>query len=267
MKTILKQYTTLFLSIVISIVFWCAYVYYERQLYDIHFFSGWVLFTLLMILCIGSLIRVNRKIFLNASYAYYHSVVGLLALFVFLNHLQWQWPSGYLESSMAVLLIVLSISGVLGLWIKTYYSQRILRQDEVVFDDMPHFRKTIQLDIEQVLAEANACCGTTVLSDFYRVKLKPSLLETPPLLWRLVIYPYKRRQLSQQIRGTFCLLDQNTHASLRRLQQLINKKFSVEHRYAKRLFLQRWRYFHQPVTFLLISLIVIHMILVYTFIE
>ena len=79
-----------------------------------------------------------------------HVFVGLASVVVFLGHLRWSLPSGPLECALAIVFVLVAVTGCVGLMLSRVLAPRLRRSgDEVIFERIPGFVRGLRRRAEE----------------------------------------------------------------------------------------------------------------------
>ena len=146
----------------------------ERNLGSSAFTTGYLL---LAAVCFLALYNVRKRLpFLplgsSAAWLQWHLYVGLGTVGVFALHVGPRWPSGVLDTALAVVYVLTVTSGIVGLYFtRTIPAQLARVGEEVIFERIPAFRRQVCQQAGGVVLESVAASGATTLADFYVERL------------------------------------------------------------------------------------------------
>ncbi len=97
-----------------------------------------------------------------------HSIVGILAIFLYLLHVDHWWPDGGYVQFLAVLMIAVTLTGVLGYALEKIYPARLTHKgSEILYDKIPDACYQIRMEVEKVLFAEIEATGSDTLSRYY----------------------------------------------------------------------------------------------------
>lgn len=193
-----------------------------------------------------------------------HIYVGLVTFAVFGWHIGWRIPNGVFESTLAILYLIVSVSGLYGLLITRTYPKKLTSVGgEVVYETIPWRRAQIAQRARTLVL--NSADSTDVLSRFY-LKYLADFLEKPRgwLYW-LIPTGQKKRQLVTQIGELDRYLDQPQRSIGQQLAAYVEERDRLDYHHALQSKLKTWLFLHIGFTYSLLLFSVLHMVLAHAF--
>ncbi|MBI1902581.1 MAG: hypothetical protein HYS13_15880 [Planctomycetia bacterium] len=233
-----------------------------------HVLSGWILFSLVVLL---ALYNVRKKLpFLplgsSSAWLQVHIYAGLLAVLLFVLHVRWRIPNGVFESILALLFVAVAASGIVGLIMSRIFARRLTtRGAEVIYERIPVFQRRLHLEVEQLVMSCLADAGSTALSHLYLARLKP-FFEKPRNFWQHLMQSHRaRHRLLVEIESHERYLNDAEKKAMREIADRVRAKDDLDYQYAHQASLKYWLFAHVPLTYALLVFIVFHVVLVYAF--
>ncbi len=199
-----------------------------------------------------------------AGWMQFHIYVGLASIFIFGLHLGWRMPSGYFESFLALLFVLVAGSGIFGLVITRILPKRLNAvSDEVIYERIPWLRREMAIEARQLVAVD--CDNSDVLGRYYVNRLA-YYLERPSGIW-YAIFPNgrQRRQLVLEIEMLDRFLDLEQRKTSRRLIELVKAKDDLDYHAAIQGRLKGWLFIHIGLTYSLLTVACVHGVLAHAF--
>ena len=217
----------------------------------------------------------------SAAWLQFHIYVGWFTFFLFMIHVEFRVPNGFLESFLALLYLVAALSGVLGLWISKRYPPRIARHnqahlgstesesrkfgEELIFERIPVYIRQVREKAEELIVRSVEESKSSSLADFYSDRLHV-YFSGPRNFW--LHNMESSRPLDSLIWEVGVLLrylSEKEQAILVELSELIRIKDQIDYRYALQAMLKWWLFCHVPLTYCLLILTAAHVVVVYAF--
>jgi len=272
-----------------------AFQAYSTTLSRSQYLSGWFLLAVIVFL---AAYNVQKKLpFLpmgsSAVWLQFHIYVGWFTFFLFMIHVEFRVPNGFLESSLALLYLAVALSGVLGLWISKGYPQRIARHDrqqlnfqdgiminanveiakiegrklgeELIFERIPVYIREVRENAEVLVVRSGEESKSSSIADFYSDRLH-DYFSGPRNFW--LHNMESSRPLDSLIHEVVVLLryiSEKEQTILVELSELIRVKNQLDYCHALQAMLKWWLFFHVPLTYCLLILAAIHVVVVYAF--
>ena len=144
----------------LCIVSWGVYSVLEVSLRPTRFWSGWLLFLLVIALTIFNARKKLPFLPLGNATAWmeFHAYAGLFSVLVFLAHVGFEVPDGSLELLLAVFFALVSGSGIAGLLLSRLLPLRLANRGEVIlFERIPVLRAGGHSSRQAYLRASGAC--------------------------------------------------------------------------------------------------------------
>lgn len=232
------------------------------------YLTGWGLFGLMIYLTLYNLRKkisflplISSRLWLQA-----HLYVGLFTGLVFLLHLRWHWPQGGFETTLALLFVGVTLSGIFGWWLsRTLPKLLTTAGGEVLFERIPVIRRDLQLRAEKLVLEGVAVAQASTLAGFYEARLAEYFGSPANFSSHLV---GSRRSLNQLL-GQITELDRFLNAAEKKtaaeLSLLVRQKDMLDFHRAAQIVMKGWLFVHIPLTYGLLAFSVAHIVIIYAF--
>lgn len=240
----------------------------SQALLQTHFLTGWGLFALVLLL---ALYNVRKKLsFLplgsSASWLQFHAYAGLLSGLLFCVHIGWRIPNGMLEVGLALVFVLVFLSGVAGLVMSRAFARRLgARGNDVLYARIPRMRNQLRVETEQLILDCAGKTESTALFEFYSDRLQP-YFDRPSNFWlHLILADRPLRRLQQEIRDQAPFLSESERESLDQIADIVSQKNELDFHYSHQVSLRYWLFLHVPLTYAMLVLAVAHLVLVHAF--
>lgn len=193
-----------------------------------------------------------------------HIYMGLATFVFFGFHIGWKIPNGQFECLLAIIYLIVALSGVYGLYVTRVYPSRLTGiAEEVVFERIPWFRQRLAAEARQLVL--NACQQSDVLAKFYANRLA-YFFERPPSL-AYMVHPTgrNRRQLVSDIEDLDRYLSEDLRGVSRQLSAMVQQRDDLDYHYALQGRLKVWLFVHIGLTYSLLLIGLLHGILAHAF--
>ena len=241
-----------------------VYYLYSISLVRTNVISGCVLFILLLILVLYNLRKKIPSIPLGTSAVWlrFHIYAGLFSMLIFVLHLDFRYPYGALETSLAVLYLAVAGSGVVGLVLSRVLPKRLVtRGVEVIFERIPSFQRSIREEAEGLVEET----GSAELGNYYMTHLSPFFAKTQHAVSHLMESDRPRQTLLDNLRAMDRYWGTKERESAKRLEDLINRKDDLDYHETLQGILKSWLFVHIPLSAGLLIFSMIHGVLAYMY--
>ena len=244
------------------------YFLFEFRFPRITFVSGWVLLILMFLL---TAYNGRKKLpFLPAAsseaWLQVHIYAGLLAALIFGMHLHFRLPTGAFESLLALLFVLVTLSGLGGLWLSRSLPKRLTTVGgEVIFERIPFERKAIRQKVQAIALASVSKSKSTTIADFYAAELDPFFAQPRFFLEHLLDSNIQFNRLLRRTTELNRFLGVNERADMEEILRLLQAKYRLDHHYSLQLALKLWLFIHIPLTYGLLVFSALHVALVYAF--
>ena len=239
-----------------------------QTLTDITIVTGWTLFGLMVFL---ATYNVRKKLtFLpignSNTWLQLHIYAGLLTGVLFLFHINFKVPHGQLEVTMAIMYVLVFLSGIIGLIITRLFPKRLSsKNEEYIYERIPLYRKIIRERAETLALDSVTDTNSSMIAEFYRDELA-SFLSQPKNLFQH--FWESRRPLLKILRKVDNFsryMDDKEKGYVTEMRELIIQKYDLDYSLCLQGCLKYWLFIHIPFTYSLMIFTVLHVILVYAF--
>lgn len=256
------------LALGLILVIWAALSILEVVLFDTPFLSGWLLLaTLVLLTCFNA----RKKLpFLPlgsaATWLQFHIYIGFLSAALFCLHIDWRVPNGALETALALIFVVVALSGMLGLLLsRTFPSRLTTRGETVLFERIPVHIAGLRDEARALALQSVEETNTTTVADFYGDRLAGFFQGPKNVLRHLLQSDRPRRLLIDEVRALERYATPREVEFLELLADRVRRKNDLDYQYAMQAVLKAWLFVHVPLTYSLLLLVVIHTVLVHAF--
>jgi hypothetical protein len=254
--------------VVFSAATLAAYVHYAPQYPRLSYFSGAALFFVMVIL---TLYNGRKKLpFLplgtSESWLQFHIYAGFFTVVLFLAHIRFRLPTGWFEIILAWLYVLVTGSGIAGLFVTRSIPKRLTtRGGEVLFERIPAIRRGLQDQVETLALKSMPEFHSTTIADFYTRHLR-DFFDGPRNL-SLHLFEVRRplNVLQNRIADLNRYLDARERETLDKISALVRQKDGLDYHQSLQLLLRGWLFVHIPLTYSLMIFSVVHIVLVYAF--
>lgn len=236
---------------------------------DAVYASGWVLLGMMVFLALYNLRKKLPYPSLGSSamWLQIHIYVGYLTVFVYVLHAGFALPTGPLDITIAVLFALLIVSGAAGLLLTRAIPRRLsVHGEEVIFERIPVFRRQLRDRAEELVVDSVRQTEAMTLSQFYTDRLA-DYFQGPRHFWRHVVQSnVPLRRLTGELASVERYLDDTERKMAGELNELIEAKNNLDYHHAMQGVLKGWLFVHIPLTYVLMILVILHAVLMHTFV-
>lgn len=263
-----RRIRAIIITAFLGLCFSAIVVAWKTSLIPTAHLTGWSLLVLVLFL---ALYNARKKLtypplFKASSWMQLHIYAGFLALLGFLTHTNLNLPNGQFETVLYSVFMVIALSGVIGLYLSRSIPARLTdRGQEVIFERIPQFTRQLREQSKTLILQAVASEDSTLLEQFYQDKMQ-TFMSGPQHFWRHLFNSSRKQNILQQaLLSQYRYLNDKETEIAEQLVIIIKQKQDLDFHYALQKTLKLWLFVHIPLTFSLLILLVVHLILVFSF--
>lgn len=232
------------------------------------FFSGYLLTVTVVFLAAFNL-RKRLNFFPAGSASTWlqcHVYAGLGAVGVFLIHVGFRLPDGFLEQLLALLFLGTTASGLVGLyWTRTIPARLGKLREQVVFERIPVQRRSVQHQIHQRMLELLKHGPAEAFREWYVTRLVHYFVRPRGWLYYLVPSSGLRNELHRELSALNRYLSDAEHAAVADVKRMIDRRDDLDYQDAQQRWLKCWLFVHLSLTALLLSVMFVHVVMAHAF--
>ena len=199
-----------------------------------------------------------------ATWMQIHIYVGLATFAIFAMHVGWRVPNGWFEGTLAMLYLIVALSGVYGLYMTRVLPKRITAlPEEIIFERIPAFRKQLAGSARRLVVDA--CENSDVLAKFYLNRLSRYFEQPRGLVYNVRPSARTCRQLVSEIEDLDRYLGDDQRSVSRKLCDLVKQKDDLDYHRAIQGRLKLWLYVHVGLTYSLLLVACVHGVMAQAF--
>jgi len=263
-----RRWTNSILLLLASVGVVAAYAIFAPSVRRLPYLSGWLLLSLMLVLTAYNGRKKLPFLPLASSRAWlqFHVYVGLLTVALFLVHISFRVPTGWFESTLAWLYLLVTGSGIVGLAMSRVMPKRLTtRGGEVLFERIPAIRSSLQDRAESLALKSIPQVQSSTIADFYARELK-EFFDGPRNFWmHLLELRRPVNTLLNRIAEMNRYSNDIERAKLNELAELVRQKDGLDYHYAVQTMLKAWLFVHIPLTYSLLLFSFVHLVLVFAF--
>lgn len=254
--------------LLIGVVLVLLYALLEFRLPRLTFITGWGLLLLMLLL---TAYNGRKKLpFLPAAtsegWLQIHVYVGLITALIFGMHLRFRMPTGIFENLLALFFVLVTLSGIVGLWLSRVLPKRLTAAgSEVIFERIPFERKALRERAQALAIGSVAKSKSTTIADYYTSQLDAYFVRPRFVLEHLIDSQIQFNRLLRHTAELNRFLSGNERADMEEMIRLVQEKHRLDHHYSLQLALKLWLFVHIPLTYGLLVFSALHVALVYAF--
>lgn len=255
------------MTIVVAIL-WLWLRAREQRLEPSSFVSGYIMFATVVFLTAYNLRKKLPFLPLGRSTAWlqWHVYVGVGSVAVFVMHAGFTWPTGILEAILAAAYLLTATSGLVGLYLTRTIPRQLARVgEEVIYERIPALSHQLRQQASDAVLGSVAASGATTLADFYVARLYDFFHRSRNVSYFLRPTTARRKSLMAQMQNLRRYLSEQEAAACERLFALVRRKDDLDFHAARQGMLKGWLFVHIALTYMLVTLAVLHGILALAF--
>jgi hypothetical protein len=202
----------------------------------------------------------------SSTWLQWHIYVGLGTIVLFGLHLGPKIPHGALEITLAVLYVLTTVSGIVGLYMTRTIPRQLARVgEEFIYERIPQLRRQVSTQASNLALQAVAQSGATTLADFYAERLYDYFSRSRGIWYHVRPTSRQRRTLMQRMRDLERYLNDEERGLSEQLFALVRKKDDLDFHEARQRLLKWWLFGHIALSYALLILAMLHGILAHAF--
>lgn len=244
---------------------------WSHELPNYAYLSGWVLMAVMILLTLYNMRKRLPFLSLGSSEAWLqvHVYAGFFTVVLFLIHLNFRMPTGWFEGILAWLYILVTGSGIVGLFFSRVLPRRLAtRGGEVIYEKIPALRHALRQEAEALALTGGAspaAPNSSVIADFYLQNLH-EFFRGPKYFWpHLLDSRRPLNALMRELDDVRRYLNDAERATLQKLADLVRRKDGLDYHHSLQVTLKLWLFVHLPLTYSLMIFSVLHIIIVFAF--
>ncbi len=195
-----------------------------------------------------------------------HLYTGIFCMGAYIIHVPSVIAGGVFECGLSTLFLVVSISGLYGIYASRSLPRRLTAvEGQHRFDRVAWHRSQIAETARSLLDELNEHSGTRVLGSFYTNYLNPYFTAGPSLAYVLAPSGARRRRLLSGLKEIDRYLESECRATSGRFAALVRRRDDLDYQYALQLRLRIWLVVHGVFSVVLIAGAIVHAVLAWRF--
>jgi hypothetical protein len=252
---------TLLAGLLVVAAWWFA----RTALRPVDHYTGWLLLGLLLLL---TLFNARKKLpFLPlwgaSAWLQFHVYTGWFSALVFLLHTEAKVPGGPLGFTLWAGYLLVTASGVFGLWLSRWLPPQLARSGEsLVYERIPRLRRELEDEAATLVRQAETEAASSTLADFHRQILAPYFAHTPALFAPLGGDDAAHHRARHDLAALRRFLNEREMIIADQLDEIMDAKRNLDAQFGGQRLLKAWLFAHIPLTYGLLVVIAAHVWLV-----
>lgn len=195
-----------------------------------------------------------------------HSWLGLFAAVLFMMHLRWRIPTSPFEAILAALFVAVTLSGIAGWWLSRVLPRRLTSAGgEVPYERIPIIRRSLRERAEALVVSGIPAAGASTLAEFYAARLSAFFAGPSNFGPHLVGSSSALNSMLTDLGEAKKYLSHQEKSAAVELAALVREKDALDLHRSVQLVLKGWLFVHIPLTYGMLSFIVVHVVIVYSY--
>lgn len=236
-----------------------------NQLGRPEFLTGYVLFGLMLGV---ALLNVRKRLSMvpvgrAAYWLVIHVLGGFLIIGIYFIHTQTIWPQGGYERAFAILLYLVTASGIYGYVIQRIIPRRLTTTGlEIIYERIPSELAEIRREAQAIVLACTKEAGTDTLARHYLESLSWFFRKPRFFLGHVFALQSGEHWVRFQIQTIGRYLNDAERRHLVKLEQIALLKNRIDFHYAGQSLLKYWLLVHVPLSAALLAVMFWHVIVV-----
>ncbi len=233
-----------------------------------HIYSGWLLCSLVIFLCLFSIRKKLNFLPLgtNSAWAQFHYYVGYFSLATFLLHVDYLGNRSTLEQTLFILFHITLGIGILGLLINRLFARRLAAlSQEIIYEEIPTLIKSTRMQVEDLIQQGCKKSNSSTLGDYYIRHLDSFFRKSANRFFYLFGLKQQSNKIIDHLHQQHRYLDGTEIEFAIQLEKLIRQKALLDTHFTLQGIMKYWSVLHYPIGFGLVLLTSFHVIVIYAF--
>jgi hypothetical protein len=265
----------LLISAISGGLFWLVWIY-GNALRDPRFLDGWVLAGgVTLQLCFHVAIKTTRlSPKLAVRWRKIHIFLGYLLVAAFISHTDFSLPDTGFEWALWTAFVLVTLSGIFGTYLAWSLEAKRGIDERVRYERIPARRAELARDVHAVVAKTDPAAAAIALPappydawimDLYTNHLRDFFQEERNFTAHLIGSQRPQKRLTDEIDNLSSYVDQYGQEKLAAIKNLVVEKDRLDFARVYLGLTRGWLFVHVPATYALIVLMVLHVLVVYSF--
>lgn len=241
----------------------------ESRLANVSVFTGGTALGALLLLALLGVRRRLPALRLGSVsvWTQIHIYTGIFAAGVYWMHVPSVIAGGIFESGLSVLFLVVSVSGLYGVYASRTLPKRLTSvEGQHRFDRVGWHRQQIADTANSMLGELQESAGVGVLKNFYQSYLSPFFDTRPSLAYVIAPHGARRRRLLSGLKELDRYLESDGRSAAGNLAALVRRRDDLDYQYALQLRLRVWLVVHGVFSVVLVAAAIVHAVVAWRFV-
>ena len=268
MTFVARRVRNIIVLVIASALSVLGYQVLELSLLVQQYYTGWALVAVVVSLL---LFGVKKRLSVlplgsNASWAQWHYYSGAFLLVLFVLHVEFSIPDGFVELALTLNLLLVAVIGILGLFINRVYAKRLaLLDEEIIYERITGLRSNLKQRVESALLDIVAKSKSSTLSSYYGDELANYFSGQKDFFTHLVGSSYQHQKRQSKLEHQLRYLNKDEADFVITLIEFVNQKNTLDKHAAMQSVLKFWGVLHAPIALIMTVFLVSHIVLVYAF--
>jgi len=256
-------------------LFWLVWIY-GNALRDPRFLDGWLLAGgVVFQLCFHAAIKTARLSPKSAMrWRKVHIFLGYLLVAAFISHTDFSLPDTGLEWALWTPFVLVTLSGIFGTYLAWSLQAKRGIDERVPYDRIPARRSELARDVHAAVAKTDPAAAAIALPalpydawimDLYITHLRDFFQEQRNSTAHLIGSQRPLKRLTDEINNLSSYVDRHSQEKLAVIKNLVIEKDRLDFAHVYLGLTKGWLYVHVPATYVLIVMMVLHVLVVYSF--
>jgi hypothetical protein len=265
----------LLISVISGGLFWLVWIY-GNALRDTRFLDGWLLAGgVTFQLCFHVAIKTTRLSPKSAlRWRKIHIFLGYLLVAAFISHTDFSLPDTGFEWALWAAFVLVTLSGIFGTYPAWSLQAKRGIDERVRYDRIPARRAELARDVHAVVAKTDPAAAAIALPappydawimDLYANHLRDFFQEQRNFTAHLIGSQRPLKRLTDEIDNLSGYVDHYSQEKLAAIRNMVVEKDRLDFARVYLGLTKGWLFVHVPATYALIVLMVLHVLVVYSF--
>jgi hypothetical protein len=265
----------LLIAVISGCLFWLVWIY-GNGLRDPSYLTGWLLASGMSLqLYFHFAIKTGSLSPKSATrWRRIHIFLGYVLVAAFISHSDFSLPDSGFEWALWSGFVLVTLSGILGTYLAWALKAKGWKEELVAYDRIPARCAELARDVQAVVAKTDPAAAALALPaapydawimDLYTNHLRDFFLGPRNFAAHFIGSRRPLKRLTSEIDGLSSYVDQQGQEKLAIIRSLVIEKDRLDFARVYLGLTKGWLFVHVPVTYALIVLLVVHVLVAYSF--
>jgi len=268
----MRRFSFIVIALILIPLLLLVLAWYEalaQNFFQVHFYSGWTLFSVLVLL---SIYNIRKKFsFLPLTkvvfWRHTHIALGLIVIILYITHAGVKLPDSNLLRLVFIIFNLIILMGFIGFYLSKIIPQRLVRFEQLyLLENLPKAREMVQNNLELKLLQLIKDSQSKTISHFYQQWLRDYCLSFKNPFYHFFNTRIPYNQVRDKFEALHPYINTKEQKALEELILIVFNKTDLDNQYYNLLLLKYWPFLHIALAYVLIAITLLHATIVHAYI-